>query len=123
MPVLEKCFQPFSDEEAFANLSKNIFGERRENKLQTTFWPGTDEGCRRVSPRSCSAHEGLGVPRSWWASAGPLAFLTQGQGDSPEKQAPVRSASPENCSLIENGKGCLSSSLGPGEKLLTGPDL
>lgn len=65
----------------------------------------------------------LGYLGALWASAGPLAFLTQGQGDSPEKQAPVRSVSPENCSLIKNWKGCLSSSAWPGEELLTGPDL
>lgn len=112
MPVLEKCFQPFSDEEAFANLSKNIFGERRENKLQTTFWPGTDEGCRqRVASLLATAQhtEVSGCLWAAWASAGTLAFLIQGQGDSREKQAPGHSASPENCSLIKIWKGYLSS--------------
>jgi hypothetical protein len=36
MPVLEKCLEPFSDEEACANLSKNIYWEK-ENKPPTTL--------------------------------------------------------------------------------------
>lgn len=89
MPVLEKCFEPFSDEEAFANLSKNIFGERRENKPQTTFWPGTDAGFRRsdmcLLAAARHARRSQNVLELAWASAGPLVFLTQGGGDSPGK--------------------------------------
>lgn len=30
MPALEKCFELFSDGDAFASLSKNSFGEKEE---------------------------------------------------------------------------------------------
>lgn len=92
MPVLEKCFEPFSDEEAFANLPKNIFGERRENKLQTTFWPGTDEGCRQregdvsLPAAALQAGRSENASQSWLGlRRAPRLSLTQGEGDSPEK--------------------------------------
>lgn len=37
MPVLEKCFEPFSDEEAFANLSKNIYGGKKRKQTSNSI--------------------------------------------------------------------------------------
>lgn len=125
MPVLEKCFEPFSDEEAFANLPKNIFGERRENKLQTTFWPGTDEGFRRrvacLSQLLCR-RQGLRTSQSRRGFGGPLSSLTQDEGLSRERTSPWVLCFPDNCPLITNWKGRLSPSAPPGGESLTRPD-
>lgn len=41
MPALEKCFEPFSDGEAFASLSKNRSGEK-EKKPDPRFHFGLE---------------------------------------------------------------------------------
>ena len=47
MPGLEKCFEPFSDEEAFATLSKNIYwGKEEKGNSRQRSGPGTAEGFR-----------------------------------------------------------------------------
>lgn len=62
MPVLEKCFQPFSDEEAFANLSKNIFEERRENKPQQRSGQGQMKAESDVPLRTAARHRKVSEP-------------------------------------------------------------
>lgn len=48
MPVLEQCFEPFSDEAAFPNLSKNIYWGKEEKTNPTQLsGPGTAEGFRQ----------------------------------------------------------------------------
>lgn len=73
---------------------KIYMGERRENKPQTAFWPGTDEGFRqeltRLSLQSCLAHQKVSecLGASVGFSRAPLVSqpgVGVGEGDSPEK--------------------------------------
>lgn len=62
MPVLEQCFEPFSDEEAFANLSKNIYwGKEAKTNPKQRSGLGTAEGLRPgltwLPSQSCSARQ------------------------------------------------------------------
>lgn len=47
MPILKKGSEPFSDEEAFANLSKIIYWGKEEKTKLGCSGPGTTEGSRR----------------------------------------------------------------------------
>lgn len=116
MPVLEKCFEPFSDEEAFANLSKNIYwGKKRKQTPNNVLAQGQLKASGKDG--RASAHRAAQHARMSWGCMGlstALMFLTWGRGDSPEeRQAPWLSAFPENCSLIKNWEGLPSSSARP----------
>lgn len=71
MPILEKCFEPFSNEEAFANLSKAIYwGKEEKTNPKQRSGPGTAaqgfrQGLAWLCSQGCSAgqvlSEGLGA--------------------------------------------------------------